>query len=201
MGLPVWSTAGGTDSKVVDEQAAIESAISILFAALSGGDLTHDVGFIEGSSMNGSLQMAVMSDVVMSFVKRLLRGIEVDPETLASKVIHEVGPGGHFLSTDRTLNCFKREFWFPRLLDSSRREEWQAGGARSMEKRGQVYMEDILKNHRPASLTARAQEQIEVILANDESRYAPQTQAKGRRPSASLRSKGVSNERCSAAAT
>ena len=70
--------------------------------------------------MTGSLQMAVMSDEVISVVKRLLRGIELNPETLSSKVIHEVGAGGHFLGTGRTLNCFKREFWFPRLLDSSR---------------------------------------------------------------------------------
>jgi trimethylamine--corrinoid protein Co-methyltransferase len=172
LGLPVWSTAGCTDSKVVDEQAAIESAISILFAGLSGADLIHDVGFIEGA-MTGSLQMATLSDEVISFVKRLLRGIEVSPETLASKVIDEVGPGGHFLGTDHTLNHFKHEFWFPRLLDRARWEEWQAHGARSMGERVQVHVEDILRNHRPVPLGPRVREQIDVILANAEARYAP----------------------------
>jgi trimethylamine--corrinoid protein Co-methyltransferase len=176
LGLPVWSTAGCTGSKVVDEQAAIESAISILFAGLSGADLIHDVGFIEGA-LTGSLQMATLSDEVISFVKRLLRGIEVSPETLASKVIHEVGPGGHFLGTEHTLNYFKREFWFPRLLDRSPWAEWQADGARSMGKRVQVRMEDILRNHRPVPLGPTVQEQIEVILANAEARYAPSRRA------------------------
>ena len=171
LGLPVWSTAGCTDSKAVDEQAAIESAISILFSGLSGADLIHDVGFIEGA-MTGSLQMATLSDEAIGFVKRLLRGIEVSPETLASKVIHEVGPGGHFLSTDHTLNHFKREFWFPRLLDRLRWEEWRADGARSMGERVQVYLEDILRNHRAIPLGPEVQEQIKAILANAEARYA-----------------------------
>jgi trimethylamine--corrinoid protein Co-methyltransferase len=172
LGMPVWSTAGCTDSKILDEQAAIESAISILFAGLSGADLVHDVGFIEGA-MTGSLQMATMSDEVISFVKRLLRGIEVTPETLASKVIHEVGPGGHFLGTDHTLRHFKREFWFPRLLDRSRWEEWQADASRSMGERVQVYLEDILSNHRPIPLASSVQDRINTILANAEARYAP----------------------------
>jgi trimethylamine--corrinoid protein Co-methyltransferase len=172
LGLPVWSTAGCTDSKAVDEQAAVESAISVLFAGLSGADLIHDVGFIEGA-MTGSLQMATLSDEVISFVKRLLRGIEVSPETLASKVIQEVGPGGHFLATYHTLNHFNREFWFPRMLDRARWEEWRAVGARSMGERVQIHMEDILRNHRPLPLATRAQDQIDVILANAEARYAP----------------------------
>lgn len=171
LGLPVWSTAGCTDSKAVDEQAAIEGAISILFAGLSGADLIHDVGFIEGA-MTGSLQMATLSDEVISFVKRLLRGIEVSPETLASQVIHEVGPGGHYLGTDHTLNYFKREFWFPRLLDRSRWEEWKADGARSMGERVQIYLEDILRNYRSMPLAPEVQDQIQAILANAEARYA-----------------------------
>jgi trimethylamine--corrinoid protein Co-methyltransferase len=172
LGLPVWSTAGCTDSKIVDEQAAIESAISILFAGLSGADLIHDVGFIEGA-MTGSLQMVTLSDEIISFVERLLRGIDVTPATLASKVIHEVGPGGHFLGNEHTLNYFKREFWFPRLLDRSRWEEWQADDSRSMGERVQVYLEDILRNHRPVRLAPSVQEQINVLLANAEARYAP----------------------------
>jgi trimethylamine--corrinoid protein Co-methyltransferase len=170
LGLPVWSTAGCTDSKVVDEQAAIESALSILFAGLSGADLIHDVGFIEGA-LTGSLQMATLSDEVISYVNRLLRGIEVNPETLASKVIDEVGPGGNYLGTDHTLDHFKCEFWMPRLLDRSRWEEWQANGARSMGDRVQTCVEEILKNHRPVPLGSKAQEKIRGILASAEARY------------------------------
>jgi trimethylamine--corrinoid protein Co-methyltransferase len=171
LALPVWSTAGCTDSKVVDEQAAIESAISVLFAGLSGADLVHDVGFIE-SAMTGSLQMAALSDEAISYVRRLMRGIEVTPETLAAGVIHQVGPGGHFLATDHTLQHYKEEFWFPRLLDRSRWEDWQAAGSLTLGDRVQAFLNEHLDTYRAIPLAHGVQKQIEAILAQAEARYA-----------------------------
>ncbi|MCK4768581.1 MAG: trimethylamine methyltransferase family protein, partial [Desulfobacula sp.] len=42
--LPTWGLAGATDSKMLDAQAGIESAFSILSQGLSGLNLIHDVG-------------------------------------------------------------------------------------------------------------------------------------------------------------
>jgi trimethylamine:corrinoid methyltransferase-like protein len=170
LGLPVWSTAGCTDSKLVDEQAAVEGAISILFAGLSGADLVHDVGYIE-SAMTGALQMTTMSDEIISFVKRLARGIEVTPETLATQVVREVGPGGHYLGTDHTLSHFKEEFWFPRTIDRTRWEDWEAAGRPKMGDRVQAYLNDILDNYQSVALAPEVQRQIEAILAKAEARY------------------------------
>lgn len=174
IGLPVWSTAGCTDSKLLDEQAAIEGAISILFAGLSGADLVHDVGYMEAGT-TGSLQMTTMDDEIISYVKRLLRGIEVTPETLASNVIQQVGPGGQFLATDHTLEHFKNEFWFPRLMDRMRWQDWRANGGLSMPDRVQRSLDEILRDHRPVPLQSNVQEQIDAILANAEARYNVRT--------------------------
>lgn len=169
-GLPVWSTAGCSDSKRVDEQAAIEGTLSILFSGLSGADLIHDVGFVEGA-ISGSLQQVVMMDEALAMVKRILRGIAVDEDTLAVPVIARVGPGGHYLADDHTYGHFKREFWFPRLLDRRRYSEWAADGAKTMEDRVQVRLNAILDAPEPAtSLPREAQERIAAILAAAEER-------------------------------
>lgn len=170
LGLPVWSTAGCTDSKLLDQQAGIEGAISILFAGLSGADLVHDVGYVE-SAMTGALQMTTMCDEVISFVKRLTRGIEVTPETLATKVIREVGPGGHYLATDHTLAHFKDEFWFPRTIDRARWEDWEAAGKPTMGDHVQALLNDLLDNYQPVALAPEVQQQIEALLAKAEARY------------------------------
>ena len=172
VGLPVWSTAGCTDSKLVDEQAGIEGAISILFAGLSGANLVHDVGYTE-SALTGDLRMTTMCNEIIGYVKRILRGIEVTPETLATEVIREVGPGGHFLATEHTLAHFKDQFWFPSLMDRSDWAEWDAGGNLSMGDRIQICMNDILDTHQPVRLTSETQKQIEEILAKAEARYQP----------------------------
>jgi trimethylamine--corrinoid protein Co-methyltransferase len=170
LGLPVWSTAGCTDAKTVDEQAGVEGAISILFAGLSGADLVHDVGFIEGA-MTGSLQMATMSDEIISYTRRFLRGIDVRPETLAVDVIEAVGPDGNYLGTDHTLEFYKQEFWFPRTIDRQRWEDWQAAGALTHSERVQARLDEILDTHAPAPLAPEAQAEIEAILARAEARY------------------------------
>jgi trimethylamine--corrinoid protein Co-methyltransferase len=170
LGLPAWSTAGCTDSKLVDQQAGIEGAISILFAGLSGADLVHDVGYIE-SAMTGALQMTTMSNEIISFVKRLTRGIEVTPETLATNVIREVGPGGHYLATEHTLSHFKDEFWFPRTIDRTRWEDWEAAGKPAMGDHVQAFLNDILDSSQPIALAPEVQKQIEAILAKAEARY------------------------------
>jgi trimethylamine--corrinoid protein Co-methyltransferase len=170
VGLPVWSTAGCTDSKVLDEQAGIEGAVSILFAGLSGANLVHDVGYTE-SALTGAVQMTTMSNEIIGLVKRILRGIEVTPETMAVDVIRDVGPGGHFLATDHTLTHFKDQFWFPQTIDRSRWADWEAAGSLSMCDRVQQQVNDILDIHEPVLLAPTVQKQIDEILAKAEARY------------------------------
>jgi len=45
--LPVWGTAGATDSKLVDAQASLEATVTIMTAFLTRCNLNHDVGYIE----------------------------------------------------------------------------------------------------------------------------------------------------------
>jgi trimethylamine--corrinoid protein Co-methyltransferase len=169
LGLPVWTTGGCTDSKLDDEQAAIEGALSILFSALSGGDLCHDVGYIE-SGMTGSLRHLVMMAETISFVKRIARGIEVTPETLALDVIDSVGPGGHFLAEDHTRKHYRSQSWFPSLMDRTRRQDWEKSGGRTMGDRAQEKLDRLLTGHAPVPLDQGVQAQIDAILTDAEKR-------------------------------
>lgn len=171
VGLPVWTTAGVSDSKLVDEQAVLEGAMSVLLAGLSGADLIHNVGFIEGC-LTGSLQYLVMMDEAISYAKRILRGIEVTPETLAVDWIERIGPGGDFLSTDHTLKHFRSEFWYPSLLDRQMREGWESAGQKSLGERVQERLDRLLDGQEPIPLPTEVESKIESILAAAEQRVA-----------------------------
>lgn len=54
-------------------------------------------------------------------------GIPVNEETLALDVIHEVGPGGHYLEKEHTYAHF-RDVWYSDLFDRTIQEEWLAQG-------------------------------------------------------------------------
>ncbi len=171
LSLPVWSTAGVSDAKTIDEQAVMEGAMGVVVAALSGADLIHNVGFIEGC-LTGSLQHLVMMDEAIGYAKRILRGIEVTPETLALDWIARVGPGGNFLSTEHTLKYCKKEFWYPRLFDRQTREGWEQSGGKGMADRVQARLNDILDAHPAPLLDPDIQAGIEDILTAAERRVA-----------------------------
>jgi trimethylamine--corrinoid protein Co-methyltransferase len=168
--LPVFSTAGCGDAKVLDEQAAAEASVSLLTAGLSGANLIHDVGYLE-SGLLGSLDMLVLSDEVISMVKRILRGIRVDEETLALDVIANVGPGGHFIGEEHTRRHLKEEHWLPKLMDRTNREIWEKGGAKTLDRRVRERVKDILEGHEPDPLDERLLGELKTIVALADERY------------------------------
>lgn len=170
LNLPVFSTAGCSDSKMLDQQAAIEGAISIVMSGLSGANLIHDVGYLE-SGLDGSDDMLVMSNETIGMVKRILRGVLVDPEHLALDVINRVGPGGHFLSDDHTFNFFRSEFWMPELIDRTNYETWKENGGKSMGDRVHEKVLDLIENYQPEPMSAEAEKKIGYIIASADERH------------------------------
>jgi len=140
--LPAFSTGGCSDSKLLDEQAIMEATLSLLYAALRGGNMIHDIGYME-SGLTGSLELVVICDENVSWLKASMQGLEINDETLALDVIHEHALSGDFLGTEHTLRHV-REGWQPRLVDRHNYEQWMAGGGNSMRERARLKIDEIL---------------------------------------------------------
>lgn len=162
-GLPLWQTGGCTDSKTLDEQAAVEGSLSIFFSALTGGDLCHDVGYTE-SGLTGSIFQTVMMDEAIGYSRRITRGIEVNEETLAVDVIHNVGPDGHYLREPHTRRHFKDEFWYPNMTDRRNYEEWDMMGRSTMRDRVIARTHEILETHEPSAIKPETEQVIQDVL-------------------------------------
>ena len=150
-GLPTWGLAGATDSKVIDAQAGIESAFSILAQGLAGLNLIHDVGYMD-MGMTCSTDMLVMGDEIIGMAKHFIRGINVNAETLAREVIARVGPGGHYLDDDHTFDHFRQHLWMPRLFARQNYGDWQAAGSKDMAQRLRERVLEIIETHQPPPL-------------------------------------------------
>ncbi|MGD2269958.1 MAG: trimethylamine methyltransferase family protein [Desulfobacterales bacterium] len=168
-GIPLWQTGGCTDSKTLDEQAALEGSISCFFSALTGGDLCHDVGYTE-SGITGSILQTVMMDEAIGYSRRITRGIEVNEDTLATDTIHNVGPNGHYLYEEHTNQYFRTEFWYPKLCDRHNYEEWDAAGKTRMRDRVIERTRDILSSHTPSAIKPQTEKAIKEILQAAEER-------------------------------
>ncbi|AET69838.1 trimethylamine:corrinoid methyltransferase [Desulfosporosinus orientis DSM 765] len=169
LNLPIWSAAGASDSKIVDAQAAAEAAFQIFASASSGAHLIHDVGFLD-SGLTGSLEQLVLGDEIIGMVRRFIKGVEIDEDHLALEVIHEVGPGGQFITAEHTYRYFKQELWTPTLLDREVYSNWENNGNKSLTDRANEKAKKILREHRPEPLSQKVLTVIDNILENAEQR-------------------------------
>lgn len=136
--VPMYETAGCTDSKLFDEQAAMEATINIATAALVGGNMIHDVGYAE-SGLTSSMELMVASDEIIDMVKRILGGIPVFDDTVALGVMDAVGPGGSYLG-----QAHGSDLWRPKLLDRLSREAWEKTGKKGYGQRVHERVVEIL---------------------------------------------------------
>jgi trimethylamine--corrinoid protein Co-methyltransferase len=165
-GIPTWGYAGCSDAKVMDEQAAAEATLSVTMARLTGANLIHDVGYME-SGLTTSYEMIVLTDELVAMTDHLMKGIEVNPETLSVDELDAVGPGGQFLGTDATLKHY-RDFWFPGLLDRKIRPQWLEAGATTLGQRLNEKVRRLIREHQPKPLAPEAAQRVHEILAEAE---------------------------------
>ncbi len=147
--LPYFGTAGCSDAKLPDSQATAEATLSCQSAALSGANLIHDCGLLDHGCLASPAFMVLVNEVLY-MIHQFTRGILVDEETLAVDVIHQVGPGGHFMGEEHTMKYF-REVWYSNLFDRSNYESWlEQGGRRFQERLREQTLQRM--EHRPQPL-------------------------------------------------
>jgi trimethylamine--corrinoid protein Co-methyltransferase len=161
-GLPVFGTAGATDSKTLDAQAGAEYLGSLLVAAMAGTNLIHDVGYMDSGRM-GSLESLVLGADQIRWVKKLIAGFELSDESLALAAIGEVGPGRQFLDHDHTLKHLRQVVWEPYASLRTGYDGWVAAGSKDYERRAREYAQDLLRSHKPAPLDSSTEATLRAL--------------------------------------
>jgi len=131
--IPFFGTAGCSDAKFPDPQAAAEAAFSCLSSALAGANLVHDSGWLDHGSIASPGYMVLVNEV-LQMVRQFMGGMPVNDDTLAVDLIDQVGPGGHYLNETHTLKHF-RDVWYSRLFDRTIHAQWVDRGAKQFAER------------------------------------------------------------------
>jgi trimethylamine--corrinoid protein Co-methyltransferase len=160
-GIPSGVLAGMSDSKLPDNQAGFEKAITDLTAGFAGANFVYEsVGMLAGL-LGCSFEAMAMDDEMISNIRRTMRGIEVTDETLSVDVIEEVARGpGHFLGTGQTLALMESEYVYPSLADRATPDEWQERGSSDMWDRAHQQVTAVLAEHYPDHISTAADQRI-----------------------------------------
>jgi len=130
--LPIYASAGLTEAKKPDIQAGMEKAISSLTVAMAGADCIHLAAGMLDSGNSISYGQYVIDNEILGTIKRLLSGILVNSDTIGFDVIKNVGPGGHFVTEDHTVEHMMDEFFYPELSVRCNFDTWEEMGRPDM---------------------------------------------------------------------
>ena len=103
-----------------------------------------------GAGVGHSLEMMIIQDEALSYLKRMLVSFEVTDNTLALDVIRDVDIGGNFLAQPHTVRHMRRELWqsggiFPRIDYQT----WSEAGAESTLDRAAARLDKMLRDYPP----------------------------------------------------
>jgi len=167
--LPVFNTGGGTDAKLFDAQAAAEAAYSLLLASLGGGNLIHDIGYMDGGLM-GSIPLTVFCDEMIGMIKPVLNGVSWTAEDLAVDAIKSVGPGGNYLKSKHTLRNF-RKLHDADMFERKLYDKWTKDGSKTLEQKIEERTRWIIENHKPEQLSPEVSAKLDELIAKYEKRH------------------------------
>ena len=153
-GLAICGNVMLNDSNAADYQAGFESGATVAYALAAGWDMLGFLGFgtigVVGTGVGTSLELAIIQDEALSYLKRMLKSFEVNDDTLALEVIKEMDIGGNFLANPHTVEHMREELWRPGSVFSRMGyQAWADAGAKTSLDKAAEKLDAILQDYPP----------------------------------------------------
>ena len=164
--IPIFVGGWGSCSKVPDVQAGYEKAFSAFLCYLSGADITSGPGLLE-NWMVLSFEQLIIDHEMFTMMADILKGFQVNDDTVPMDVIMKVGHEGHFMGEKHTLDHF-RSMWQPMVTDGQPYKTWKAAGSKSAVEHAREKAKNILKTHKPEPLATDLKKELTALVAEAE---------------------------------
>ena len=128
--LPGGAASGISDSKLPDMQAGWEQGITNALAGLAGLNMCYEAVGMHASLLGFCMESLVLGDDLLGQAMRLVRGIDVTPDTTSIDAMKQVclGGPGHYLGSDQTLRLMQTEYIYPKVANRMSPKEWNEAG-------------------------------------------------------------------------
>jgi trimethylamine--corrinoid protein Co-methyltransferase len=165
LNLPTHAYLGASDTKIVDAQAGMESGISALVGALAGINMISGAGMLDFLACQSPEKLVVDAEGI-AMAQRLLAGIEVRTETLATAMFEGINFKGDFLKQKITRDLFSKEQNLPSaVIDRDSNRGWQASGSLDTFARAKIRTHELLAAYQrpdyPADLELKLKAMVE----------------------------------------
>ena len=165
LGLPTHAYLGASDAKLVDAQAGMESGMSALIGALGGVNMISGAGMLDFLACQSAEKLVVDAEAI-GMVLRLIDGVQVHTETLATEMYTNFAFQGEFLKHPLTRDLFAKEQHIPSdVMDRSSVRGWQAGERSDTFTRARERVASLLDAYERPQVDSAVAKEIRAIVA------------------------------------
>ena len=153
--LPFGTACGMSDAKFPDFQAGAERAATVLSAALSGANIVYESAGMYASLLGTCLESLLLDNDILGAVGRVVRGIEVDADTLSFAEIERIccSGEGHYLGSGNTLQVMQSEYIYPDFSDRTSPTVWEELGKPVLLDQSVQKTRELLAQHVPRHIS------------------------------------------------
>jgi trimethylamine--corrinoid protein Co-methyltransferase len=147
MGFPTHTYLGASDAKVVDAQAGLESGVTAVIGALAGINMISGAGMLDFLACQSPEKLVVDAEVI-AMAQRLLDGMRVHTETLATTMFEGINFKADFLKQKITRKLFPKEQYLPSaVIDRGSIRAWEQGGRTDAFQRARARVAELLESY------------------------------------------------------
>jgi trimethylamine---corrinoid protein Co-methyltransferase len=171
LGMPTQAYISLSDSKMLDAQAGLETAMGATLAALSGINSISGPGMLDFESCQ-SLEKLVLDNEICGMTLRLARGIEPREDFPARPIFEELLRDGHLLISPHTRRHLKNELHFPgKVIDRANLSRWREDGGLTLGQRAHQEVERLVAAWRPSRLAGERKKELCALMEKEARRW------------------------------
>ena len=150
--FPTHTYLGASDAKIVDAQAGMESSTTAMISALAGINMISGAGMLDFLACMSPEKLVIDAEAI-GMAQRMLLGMIVHTETLATEMFEGIEFKSEFLKQRLTRTLIKKEQYLPSaVIDRGSIRTWQQGGSTDTFERARVRVAEILAAYQPPDL-------------------------------------------------
>jgi len=162
--LPTHTYLGASDAKLVDAQAGMESGISALIGSLAGINMISGAGMLDFLACI-SPEKLVLDAEAIGMALRLLDGLQVRTDTLATALFEGINFKGDFLKQKITRELFFKEQTLPSaVIDRDTLRGWQEAGGLDAFARARFRTAQLLGDYRRPYMASEQEKELRMMV-------------------------------------
>jgi trimethylamine--corrinoid protein Co-methyltransferase len=163
-GMPL-RTSNFSASNIPDFASGYESANAVQSSIAAGTNLLmHAAGWVEGGLCTSYEKFVLDCEIVQS-ITYILQPVVINDDTLALDEIREIGPGGHFFGTQRTLETVETAFYRPLVSSTQNYGAWIEAGGKDAAHRATGVWQEALASYTEPALDPAVREALHAFVA------------------------------------